>query len=271
MAPPQTNQNAHESDGNLQISEHINRLAAENRHLKRSITYLRSQVDVLQKKQIGSLETYNSTLHKLVAACEYRDQSIESHLLRLSKYSALLASKIGLSDDDMQELEFASQLHDVGKAGIPEKILMKPGKLNDEEFSVMRLHTIMGGNMLANQKSEMIKRAREIALYHHERWDGSGYPVGLKRKHIPISARIVHLMDNFDALTSKRPHKEPYPVDVASDIIQGQSEKAFDPGLVDVLQDNLDSIIRIKAKVDTLEKMPAMNFNFSERDRLEVN
>jgi putative two-component system response regulator len=140
-------------------------------------------------------------------------------------------------------------MHDVGKIGVPDNILMKPGKLTDEEFEVIKTHSIIGANILAHSKAEVLKLAEQIALSHHEKWNGRGYPQGLSDDNIPLAARIVGLADVFDALTSKRPYKDPYTVEVALDIIEEERGEQFDPDIVDVFLKNIDEILKIKEKV----------------------
>jgi putative two-component system response regulator len=129
----------------------------------------------------------------------------------MGRYSALIAEKLGLPSKEVQNILYASPMHDVGKIGIPDNILMKPGKLTDEEFGIMKTHSIIGANILAHSKSKILKVAEQIALYHHEKWNGKGYPQGLSGDNIPLVGRIVALADVFDALTSRRPYKDPFP------------------------------------------------------------
>jgi putative two-component system response regulator len=141
-------------------------------------------------------------------------------------------------------------MHDVGKIGIPDNILMKPGKLTDEEFDFMKTHTTIGAKILVDSKAEILQLAQQIAISHHEKWNGRGYPQGLAGDTIPLAARIVGLTDVFDALTSKRPYKDPFPVEVALDIIKKERGEHFDPDVVDVFFENIDEILKIKDEVD---------------------
>ncbi len=144
-------------------------------------------------------------------------------------------------------------MHDVGKIGIPDSILMKPGKLTNEEFDTVKTHSNIGAKILTNSKAEVLKVAEQIALSHHEKWNSKGYPQGLSGDTIPLAARIVGLVDVFDALTSRRPYKDPFPVEVALDIIKKERGQHFDPDVVDVFFENMDEILEIKAEVDTAE------------------
>ena len=214
-------------------------------------------------------ESYLDTIHRLVLAAEYKDQDTGDHIVRISRYSSLVAEKLGLPAKDVQNIYYATPMHDVGKIGIPDSILMKPGKLTDEEFEVIKTHSIIGGQILAGSKAEVLSMAELIAVSHHEKWNGRGYPHGLSRNKIPLAGRIVGLIDVFDALTSKRPYKEPYPVKVAYDIIKVDAGQHFDPEVTDVFLKNIKEIKKIKNEVDSMENIDLTNFSWSERDQQE--
>ncbi len=152
----------------------------------------------------------------------------------MSLYSALVAEKLGLPSIEVQDILYASPMHDIGKIGVPDNILMKPGKLTDEEFEIMKTHTTIGAKILANSRSAILKVAEQIALSHHEKWNGKGYPQGLVGENIPLDGRIVALADVFDALTTKRPYKDPFPVEKAIDIIKKERGEHFDPNVVNI-------------------------------------
>ena len=232
-----------------------------------TINDLKTELESLRKEHHELQHDYLHTVKRLVLLCEHRDAFIESHIARVSRYCALIAERMGMKPEGIAEIELTAPMHDIGKIGVSEDILLKPGKLSDLEFSQMKLHTVIGGNILSKNGSSLLTRAREIALYHHENWDGTGYPIGLKNSNIPIVSRIVHLMDEFDALTSQRPHKMPYPMDYACDSIHQNKGKKFDPDLVDLLVENLAAIIKIKADIDSPGNLPSPDFRLSERDR----
>ncbi len=219
--------------------------------LNQTITDLKTANQELQ-------ESYLDTIHRLALAAEYKDEDTGDHIIRMGRYSALIAEKLGLPSKQVQNILYASPMHDVGKIGIPDNILMKPGKLTDEEFETMKAQTTIGAKILAHSKSKILKVAEQIALYHHEKWNGTGYPHGLSGNTIPLTARIVALADTFDALTSKRPYKEPYPVKVACDIIKKERGEHFDPAIVDVFLENIDEILQIKQK-NTFERQSLPN------------
>jgi putative two-component system response regulator len=202
------------------------------------------------KASHGELQrAFFDTIHRLVLAAEYKDEDTGDHILRISRYSAFIAEKLGLPAKDVQNILYAAPMHDVGKIGIPESILLKPGKLTEGEFGIVKTHTIIGANILAYSKVELIRIAEHIALSHHERWNGTGYPQGLAGEDIHIAARIASIADVFDALTSKRPYKEPYPIDEALDIIKKERAEHFDPDITDVLLKHMDQMVKIKAEV----------------------
>ena len=172
------------------------------------------------------------TLMRLARAGEYKDLDTAMHLQRMSQYSKALAIQAGLTAEEADIIELAAPLHDIGKIGIPDCILLKEGPLDANELMTMRKHPVMGYEILQDSPSKYLQKGGEIALAHHERYDGTGYPYGLKGNEIPLSARLVAIADVFDALTSKRPYKEAWSIDTALDFLKKESGKHFDPGLV---------------------------------------
>jgi putative two-component system response regulator len=179
-------------------------------------------------------------------AAEFRDNETGAHILRMSHVSALLAERMGWSAADCELMLNASPLHDIGKIAIPDSILLKPGPLTAEERACMETHTLKGAAILRASGNDLISLAAEVALSHHEKWDGSGYPHALKAKAIPESARIVAVADVFDALTSKRPYKPAWPVERAVDYIGQQSGLAFDPVVVEAFGASIDDALEIR-------------------------
>jgi putative two-component system response regulator len=174
-------------------------------------------------------------VRRLGRAAEYRDNETGFHIIRISKVVALLGKSCGMNEYQCDLLLNAAPMHDIGKIGIPDKILLKPGKFNPEEWEIMKTHARIGAEILKGEdsNSELLSLASEIALTHHEKWDGSGYPNALSGEQIPLAGRITALADVFDALTSDRPYKHAWSVEAAVDYIQSQAGSHFDPGLVD--------------------------------------
>jgi len=185
-------------------------------------------------------------VQQLGRAAEYRDNETGNHILRMSHISALLAKSIGWNEADCELMLHASPMHDIGKIGIPDHILLKPGKFEPEEWEIMKTHAVIGANILEGDDSELMKCAGEIALTHHEKWDGSGYPYGLSGEAIPLVGRIAALADVFDALTSVRPYKEAWTVEAAVDLIKENRGTHFDPDLVTVFFEQLPGILKIR-------------------------
>jgi putative two-component system response regulator len=173
-------------------------------------------------------------VHRLALAAEYRDDDTHQHAQRIGHAAALLAAGQGLPSGTVERIRLAAPLHDIGKIAIPDSILLKPGKLTAEEFEIIKSHTLIGARILGDSRSQLLRTAAEIALTHHERWDGGGYPSGLAGDAIPLAGRLVAVADVFDALVHRRPYKQPWPVDEAAAEILGQSSRHFDPAVVEV-------------------------------------
>lgn len=174
------------------------------------------------------------TIYRMAMVAEYRDQhDTASHLRRISKYTGLVAAQLGLPFDVIEDLRYASPLHDIGKVAIPDAILLKPGKLTPEEYEEMKKHPLYGAKMLESAESRLLKLARNIALAHHEHWDGTGYPQGLKGDDIPLEARIVSVVDVFDALTTRRVYKGAWTVEETFSYMREQSGRLFDPAVIE--------------------------------------
>ncbi len=219
------------------------------------------------KKAYSDMETaYLDTIHRLSLAAEYKDEDTGEHIARMSSYSALLAEKLGLADKQVQNIRYASPMHDIGKIGIPDAILLKKGRLTKEEFDVIKTHATIGGDILAHSQAEILQLAETIARTHHEKWNGGGYPRGLAGEKIPLEGRIVALADVFDALTSTRPYKEAYPLTVAVDIIKKESESHFDPRVVKVFLAHLDVVQQIMDGVHPAAGESTGKPQLSERD-----
>ncbi|MCK9238339.1 MAG: two-component system response regulator [Thiopseudomonas sp.] len=207
---------------------------------------VRTHLSLVQAEEV--LETRLQIVQCLGKAAEYRDNETGMHILRISHFARTIAKAIGFSDERADELLHAAPMHDVGKIGIPDAILLKPGKLTAEEWEIMRQHPAIGARIIGEHKSSLLQLAATIALCHHEKWDGSGYPNGLAGEEILLEARIVALVDVFDALTSERPYKKAWPIEEALEFIRQQSGSHFDPMLVDVFMDCLPEILHIRER-----------------------
>lgn len=190
-------------------------------------------------------QTRLQVVRHLGRAAEYRDNETGLHIIRMSQVAALLARSMGWTKDLCELMLHASPMHDIGKIGIPDAILLKPDKLTSEEFTVMKTHTTIGADMLVEDDSELLRLAHTIALTHHEKWDGSGYPQGLAGEDIPMAGRLVALADVFDALTSSRPYKKPWSVDAAVVYVKENAGKHFDPEVVEHFLHRLPGIVAI--------------------------
>ena len=193
-------------------------------------------------------ETRLQIVQRLGRAAEYKDNETGMHVIRMSHFSKLLALAAGCSPAWAEDLLNAAPMHDVGKIGIPDAVLRKPGPLDADEWATMRRHPEIGAEIMGEHPSGVLQLAREIALAHHEKWDGSGYPRGLAGEAIPLSARIVAIADVFDALTTRRPYKEPWPVQEAMNHIAAQAGKHFDPALVALFAPLLPQLLEIRAR-----------------------
>ena len=193
-------------------------------------------------------ETRLQIVQRLGRAAEYKDNETGLHVIRMSHFSQLLALAAGCSPAWAEDLLNAAPMHDVGKIGIPDAVLRKPGPQDAAEWATMRRHPEIGAEIIGEHPSGVLQLAREIALAHHDKWDGSGYPRGLAGEAIPLSARIVAIADVFDALTTRRPYKEPWPVQDALDHIAAQAGKHFDPALVALFAPLLPQLLEIRAR-----------------------
>ncbi len=207
----------------------------------------------LSRVQVDQLQAaYHDAISMLAIAGEYNDTETGIHIRRMAAISACVAQHAGWTADRVEQIELAAAMHDIGKVGVPSSILQKPGPLNTEEWRVMRRHPQMGSDILSVSDAPMFQLAAEIALGHHERWDGTGYPNGISGKEIPESARIVALADVFDALTSVRPYKKAWSVEDAIAHIQEGSGSHFDPELVELFVGILSQVVAVKAKWDVM-------------------
>lgn len=201
---------------------------------------LKIERETLERKVVERTEqlsaSYQSVIRSLSRAAQYKDDETGQHIIRIGESAALIATALGQPAEWVEHIRLAAPMHDVGKIGIPDHILLKPGAFSDLERKIMQRHTLIGHAILRDgEESALLGMAAEIALYHHERWDGTGYPHGLKGEQIPLAARVVALCDVYDALRSPRPYKEAWSKERAQTYIREQAGLYFDPALVDVL------------------------------------
>jgi len=194
------------------------------------------------------VERERETVIRLSRAAEFRDPETGAHILRMAHFSQIIARGMGLSESDQYLLLEAAPMHDIGKVGIADKILLKPGRLEPEEFEIMKRHATIGYELLQGSSSRVLQAGAEIARGHHEKFDGSGYPQGLKGEDIPIFSRIVAVADVFDALTSERPYKKAWDVEAAVDFLKAGSGSHFDPACVTAFLNAWDDVQQVRAR-----------------------
>lgn len=214
-------------------------LAMQKRELEREVLRRTQELDNSRKELI----------RRLGLAAEYKDNETGLHVQRMAEYARLVGLEMGLTESDAETLAAAAPMHDIGKLGIPDAILCKPGKLTSDEFETIKAHPQIGAKILDNPDSELLTMAREIALYHHEKWDGSGYPHGLAGDDIPLVARIAAIADVFDALVSERPYKKSWTVADAVNLFEEQKGFHFDPQVVDAFKRVLPKILEVRERL----------------------
>ncbi len=214
--------------------------------------YMRLQNEILEQKVNERTQELHDTrlqvVRRLGLAAEYRDNETGLHIIRMSKMAVIIAKASGMDEKQCDLLLNAAPMHDIGKIGISDEILLKPGKLEPDEWAVMQTHAQIGADILSGDDSNLMKMAHEIAISHHEKWNGKGYPNNLKGEDIPLVGRITALADVFDALTSVRPYKKAWTIEDAVKLIQDESGQYFDPRLVECMMENLEEIIQVKEK-----------------------
>ncbi|MCB2185922.1 MAG: response regulator [Deltaproteobacteria bacterium] len=235
----------------LKSKAYHDQLLAHQRRLEDQVARRTQQLrEAMDKAQRVALDT----ILRLSQAAEFKDGDTADHISRMSNYTAVVARGLGLPSRTQEAILYASPMHDVGKIGIPDRILLKPGPLDSREWVIMRQHPIFGARILqGSDEGGFLRLAEVICLTHHERWDGQGYPHGLQGREIPLAGRIVAVCDVFDALTSKRPYKEPLPVEKALNIIRQGAGTQFDPRVVEAFLAARDDILTIR---EAFARMP---------------
>lgn len=227
-------------EGHLASRQRAETLAAEVR---------RATADILDRER--------ETITRLSRAAEFRDPETGAHIQRMAHYSALIAGQLGLGEAFAEALLMAAPMHDVGKLGIPDTILLKPGRLTPEEFTVMKRHPQIGHDILKDSSSSILRLGAAIALTHHEKFDGSGYPQGVAGDAIPIEGRIVAVADVFDALTSSRPYKPAWPIARAIALLREGRGSHFDPACVDALFNAWERVLEVRSRYQDGDTHPA--------------
>jgi putative two-component system response regulator len=214
---------------------------------------VRNHLSLVSATQLA--QSYNEAIYMLGEASEFKDADTGTHIWRMAAYSSALAAESGWDAQACRQIELAAPMHDIGKLGIPDAILHKPGKLDADEFAVMKTHSAVGYKILTKSAAPLLQMAATIAHYHHEKWDGSGYPSGLAGESIPEMARIVAIADVFDALTTKRPYKEIWPLDRVMETLTSSAGTHFEPRLINHFTQILPQILAIKDEWSTRETM----------------
>ncbi len=221
----------------------VDRLAMVEAQLLSYARDLRTIYQAERERRQELERAYRATLTALSRALDMRDTETEEHSERVIRYTMCIARAMGLSRKELEAIQWGAMLHDVGKIGIPDAILRKPGPLNEEEWAIMRRHPRLGYTML--QDVDFLAPSLPVVLYHHEKWDGSGYPEGLERDSIPLAARIFAIADAFDAITSWRPYKRPQSPDLARRIIERDAGSHFDPQVVEAFLRVFPELLRL--------------------------
>lgn len=230
----------------IKVKAYHDELCAQNTLLEGKVRRRTAQLEEAYRQlKSASIET----IYRLVRAAEYKDEDTGNHVRRMSRYSATIAGAYGMDAESRENILYAAPMHDIGKIGIPEKILAKPGKLTAEEWEEMKQHTVIGACILEDSEIPFVDLGRVIALTHHEKWDGGGYPQGLCGEDIPLAGRIVAVADVFDALSTRRPYKEAFPLDRVLKILREGAGRDFDPAVVRAFEICLEEILSIRSKL----------------------
>jgi putative two-component system response regulator len=230
----------------IETLSRIRNLIEVNLQHKRIIAYNEELEQKVAERTLELRNTQLEIIHRLGHAAEYKDNETGYHIIRMSLYCGLMGNALGMTATEVETLQRASPMHDVGKIGIPDRVLLKPGKLDADEWTIMKTHAAIGADLLSGSNSPLIEMASIIAMTHHEKWDGSGYPRGLKGDAIPLTGRICAVCDVFDALTSERPYKKAWSVEDTMAELHAGAGKHFDPDLIAVFTSILPQVLEIR-------------------------
>ncbi len=218
----------------------------ENRNLRESVEgtteNLRKALEEMTEARRSTFAAHLDTIRRLTLAAEYKDADTAGHIERIGRFSQIVGRSMGLAPGRAERLLHAAPMHDVGKIAIPDRVLLKAGELDEHEWTIMRSHTTTGARLLSNSPSPILQLGETIALTHHERWDGTGYPHRLQRDEIPLEGRICAVVDFFDALTMDRPYRSAFPVPKVLEMMQEQSSRHFDPDVLEAFMGSLPDI-----------------------------
>ncbi|MBN1444668.1 MAG: response regulator [Candidatus Omnitrophica bacterium] len=232
---------------NMEYQEHLEtKVLLRTKELRKTMDALNASKDYIKRSYIESIQ-------RLTVVAEYKDEQTGSHLRRIGLYVKLMAEELGLSSEETEILYISSPMHDLGKISIPDRVLLKPGPLTPEEFEIVKQHTVIGANILKDSDSEFLKTAQKIAVSHHEKWNGAGYPRGLKKDEIPLESRITAIADQYDAIRSRRPYKEAIShADTCKILLEGDAKSSpdqFDPHILETFKKCREKFNRIYESV----------------------
>jgi putative two-component system response regulator len=236
----------------LELKSAYDRLKDHEAQLTRAVETktqaLRTALARMTEAERLTQEAHLDTIRRLMIAAEHRDHDTAGHIERIGLYSGVVARALGLSPGEAELIRHAAPMHDVGKLGVPDRVLLKPGKLTEEEWILMRAHTTMGAAILSGSSAAVIQLGEKIARSHHEKWDGSGYPSGLSGEAIPVEGRICSVVDFFDALTMDRPYRKAVPNAEVVEMMRAAAGAHFDPAILDVFLRTLTDLVDIQAR-----------------------
>jgi len=242
------------SESLLGLKEATDALKRNGADLERKVeertTALRGALEDMVAAQRRTQEAHLDTIRRLVLAAEYKHRDTAAHIERIGRYCEMIAQRLKLSPGEIEILRYASPMHDVGKIGIPDGILMKPGKLSGHEWQIMRTHPAIGAHILRGSRSPVMQAGEVIALTHHEKWDGSGYPAGISGERIPLYGRICAVADVFDALTTNREYRDALSTETVCNMLESEAGRHFDPQIVQAFLEDRRDVERIKTEFE---------------------